>query len=323
MPQANPGRRRGGRQKDSRVTDRYQYSDFLAPRYWGAWLFIGLMHLLGRLPASWHIRLARGLTPLMLRLAGSRRRVAERNLELCFPAKSQAERRRLLKDTFFANILGFLETARAWVAPLEPLRPHVRWEGLEHLDAVQDSGQGVLLVGGHFAILDLAGGLFGLIREYDLVYRKHDNRLLNYFMTRSRERFCSNTIARKDMRGLIRSLKSGNIVWYAPDQDYGRKASTFVPFFDVPTATVTMTSKLAKVTGARVVPVFFYRETSNCDYVARFGPPLPIPSGDETADAACFNRWLEGCVREQPDQYLWLHKRFKTRPEGEPSLYKK
>lgn len=321
MRQANPSRRKSGRQKDSRVTQRYQYSDFLAPRYWGAWLFIAMMNLLGRIPTGGRIRLARALTPVMLKVAGSRRRVVERNLQLCFPEQTESERKQLTKDTFFANILGFLETARAWVRPLEPLRNHIRWEGVEHLDAARDAGQGVLMVGGHFAMLDLAGGLFGLIKDYDLVYRKHDNPLLNYFMTRSRERFCANTLARKDMRGLIRSLKSGNIVWYAPDQDYGRKASTFVPFFNIPTATVTMTSKLAKVAGARVIPVFFYREASNRDYVVRFGAPLPIPSGDEAADAACFNRWLEECVRERPEQYLWLHKRFKTRPEGEPSVY--
>lgn len=320
MPEAK-SRRRSGPQQDSHVTDRYQYSDFLAPRYWGSWLFIGMMHLLGRLPAGARIGLARVLTPVTLKVAASRRRVAERNLALCFPEKTDEQRQYLLRETFFANLLGLLETARAWVGPLAPLQHHVRWEGLEHLDAARDAGQGVLMVGGHFAILDLAGGLFGLIRDYDLVYRKHDDPLLNYFMTRSRERFCGNTLARKDMRGMIRSLKSGRIVWYAPDQDYGRKASTFVPFFNIPTATVTMTSKLAKVTNARVIPVFFYREASNRDYVARFGPPLPIPSGDEDADAAAFNAWLETCVRERPEQYLWLHKRFKTRPEAEPSFY--
>ena len=322
MRQATPPKRPGRRQKDSQVTERYQYSDFLAPKYWGAWLFVGFMHLIGRIPARPRIALARVLTPVIMRVAGSRRKVAQCNLELCFPEKSEEERLRLLKGTFFANILGFLETARVWVRPTEPLRSHVRWEGLEQLDAAQEAGQGVLLVGGHFAILDLAGALFGLVRDYDLIYRKHDNLLLNYFMTHSREKWCTNTIARKDMRGLIRSLKAGRIVWYAPDQDYGRQASTFVPFFGVQTATVTMTSKLAKVSNARVVPVFFYREASNKDYVARFGEPLPIPSGDDVADAACFNAWLEGCVRQKPEQYLWLHKRFKTRPEGEPSVYR-
>lgn len=322
MRQANqPPRRKGSRQRDSRVTERFRYRDFLAPRYWGAWLFIGFMQLIGRLPERVRVVTARVLTPLLMTAAGSRRRVAERNLQLCFPKLSEGEHRDLLKRTFFSYILGMLETARAWVKPMEPMRDKVRWEGLENLDAAQQGGRGVLLVGGHFTILDMAGALFGLIREYDLIYRKHDNDLLNYFMTHSRERWCSRTLARRDMRGLIRSLREGRIVWYAPDQDYGRKASSFVPFFGIPTATVTMTTKLAQSGNAAVVPVFFYRDDDPCRYVARFGEPLPIPSDDPVADATAFNEWLEARVREKPDQYLWLHKRFKTRPPGEPSVY--
>lgn len=321
MRQAKAARPRKTRQRDSRVTDRFRYRNFLAPRYWGAWLFIGFMHCIGRLSESGRMRVARWLTPVLMVAVRSRRHVADRNLKLCFPELSEAEHRNLLKRSFFSYILGMLETARSWVKPMEPMRNNVRWEGLEHLDAAQQQGKGVLLVGGHFTILDMAGALFGLIREYDLIYRKHDNELLNYFMTRSRERWCSRSIARRDMRGLIRSLREGRIVWYAPDQDYGRKASTFVPFFNIPTATVTMTTKLAKSSGAAVVPVFFYRDQDPSRYVARFEPALPIPSGDEDADARVFNEWLEAKVREQPEQYLWLHKRFKTRPQGEPSVY--
>lgn len=326
MRQANPSpptppKRPGRRQRDSRVTEGTQYSDFLAPKYWGAWLFIGFMYVIGYIPGKVRIGLAHLLTPLAMRLARSRHHIAKTNIDLCFPEKTEAERKKLVRDTFFANVLGFFETADSWVRPIERMRSRVHWEGVEHLDAAEKDGQGVLLVGGHFAILDMAGALFGLIKPYDLVYRKHDNVLLNYFMTRSRERWCERTLARRDMKGLIRSLREGRIVWYAPDQDYGRKASEFVPFFNIQTATVTMTSKLAKSGNARVIPVFFYRNPSLLDYSARFGPPLPIPSGDDIADAACFNAWLEGCVREAPDQYLWLHKRFKTRPEGEPSVY--
>ncbi|MCH8531375.1 MAG: LpxL/LpxP family Kdo(2)-lipid IV(A) lauroyl/palmitoleoyl acyltransferase [Saccharospirillum sp.] len=321
MRQAKAESSSASRQRNSRVTDQYRYRDFLAPRYWGAWLFIGFMQALGRLPARARIVVARGLTPLLLKVARSRRRVAERNIALCFPELSQAERDERVRNTFFASVLGFLETALAWCGPVSPILDRIEIEGLENLAAAKAQGKGVLMVGGHFAMLDLAGALFGLIEDYDLVYRKHDNLLLNYFMTRSREKYCKGTLARKDMRGLIRSLKSGNIVWYAPDQDFGRKASVFVPFFGIPAATVTMTSKLAKVSGAVVLPVVFWREPSHQHYGARFGKPLPIPSDDEVADAAAFNAWLEGEVRAHPDQYLWLHKRFKTRPEGEPSVY--
>lgn len=321
MRQAKAKTSSATRQRNSRVTDQYRYTDFMAPRYWGGWLFIGLMQVLGRMPARVRIALAKGLTPVLMKLARSRRLVAEQNIKMCFPELNKAERDERVRKTFFASVLGFLETALAWCGPVPALLERIEVEGLENLEAAKAQGKGVLLVGGHFAMLDLAGALFGLMEEYDLVYRKHNNLLLNYFMTRSREKYCKGTLARKDMRGLIRSLKSGNIVWYAPDQDFGRKVSVFVPFFGIPTATVTMTSKLAKVSGAVVVPVVFWREPSHQHYRARFGEPLPIPSDDEVADAAAFNAWLESEVREHPDQYLWLHKRFKTRPEGEPSVY--
>jgi KDO2-lipid IV(A) lauroyltransferase len=152
------------------------------------------------------------------------------------------------------------------------------------------------------------------------MYRKHDNPLFNYFMTKAREDFCEDTIARKDIKGLMRTLKQGKSVCYAPDQDYGRRASVFVPFFDIPTATITMTSKLAKATKAKVIPVSAYRTADCRGFVLKFEPPMPI-GDDDIADAHAINRWLEARIREHPDQYLWLHKRFKTRPEGEPSLY--
>ena len=259
MRQANPSpptppKRPGRRQRDSRVTEGTQYSDFLAPKYWGAWLFIGFMYVIGYIPGKVRIGLAHILTPLAMRLARSRHHIAKTNIDLCFPEKTEAERKKLVRDTFFANVLGFFETADSWVRPIERMRSRVHWEGVEHLDAAEKDGQGVLLVGGHFAILDMAGALFGLIKPYDLVYRKHDNALLNYFMTRSRERWCERTLARRDMKGLIRSLREGRIVWYAPDQDYGRHCRS----------PVEMTSPMRPVLIPGWKAVYGKRQTSIC-----------------------------------------------------------
>ena len=176
------------------------------------------------------------------------------------------------------------------------------------------------MVGGHFAFLDFAGGLLGLEQTYHVVQRDHDNPLFNYFMTTSRNRHATACIARKDLRGMVRALKKGDIVWYAPDQDSGRKNSVFVPFFDIPTATITGTSGLASLSKAVVIPVFYYRDTKG-QYHIEFSAPLAIPSGNDEQDAEQFNQWLESKVREQPEQYFWLHKRFKTRPVGDNSFY--
>jgi len=307
------------RQKDSRVTEVSRFRDFLMPQYWPTWLGIAGIYCMAWLPIPLRIMLTRGLAGLLYRLVGSRRRVAETNIKLYFPDLDEAAQHQLVKDTFFSNTLNFFETAHAWCRPAQSMHLDVR--GLEHLEEAQSSGRGILMLSGHFGPIDIGGALISKYFDYASVYRRHENPLFNYFMTRARERYSKITIARKDMRGLLKELKKGGIIWYAPDQDYGRKASVFVPFFGIQTATITMTSKLAKAGNALVLPVSGYRTADNRGFVVTIEPVLDIPSGDEVDDAHTVNKWLEGKISEHPDQYLWLHKRFKTRPEGEPSVY--
>ncbi|ATX75561.1 lipid A biosynthesis lauroyl acyltransferase [Reinekea forsetii] len=306
-------------QKDSRVTEYYRFRDFWAPAFWPTWLGIAGLYLMAWLPVGLRLVISRALAALLYRLVASRRKVAHTNIRLCFPELDAPAQQRLVREVFYANILNFFETAQAWCRP-KP-RMALQLDGLEHLDQARATGRGVILLGGHFGPLDIAGSLFIEHFEYSLVYRKDDNPLFNYFMTRARERYSTGTIARKDMKGLLRTLKGGGTVWYAPDQDYGPKASVFVPFFGVPTATITMTSKLAQAGNALVLPISAYRRADGRGFVVTIEAPLAIPSGDEVADARTINAWLERRIREHPEQYLWLHKRFKTRPEGEPSVY--
>ncbi len=297
-------------------------SSFLHPRYWGAALAIGLMRLGAWLP--WRLKLAVGrcIGWLAWRLAKRRRRITETNIALCFPELDADAQRRLVRETFLANGIGILETATGWCRDPEHLRHRVTFKGQEHMARVQAQGRGALIIGVHFSTLDLGGALHSLFFPADVVYRPHNNALFERFMTRARRRIFGTAIDRHDLRGVVRRIKSGHHVWYSPDQDFGRDVSVFAPFFGVDAASIKLTAKIARMTGAPVMPLMFHRNPDNRTYTLEYLPPLEdFPSGDEVADAARINAFIEGAIRKHPEQYLWLHRRFKTRPEGEPSLY--
>jgi KDO2-lipid IV(A) lauroyltransferase len=310
---------RTGKQKNSNVTNTYRYRDFLHPKYAATWIGILSLHAVARIPFLIQKLLARVLARLLYRLVKSRRKVTLTNIQLCFPELTQLQQIQLCKKVFNSYALSLFETARAWCVQEKGLKHRV--EGLEYLRAAESDPRGVLLLSGHFGPVDIAGVALAKYTDYSITYRKDDNPLFNYFMVKGRERFVEQTIARKDMRGLLRAFKRGKSIWYAPDQDYGRKVSVFAPFFGVAAATVTMTSKLAVSGNALVLPVSFYRDNDDRTIVVKFEAPLDVPSGDDIADATTINQWLETTIRRHPEQYLWMHKRFKTRPEGEPSLY--
>ena len=214
-----------------------QYS---SPRYWPTWLGLWSMWLLAQLPFSIQIRLGQLLGYLTYLFARRRRTIAHINLELCFPEMSQAERKRLLRDSFIANGVGLFEVAIAWYRDLNDFSHLVTVEGLENLQEAKNRGNGVLLVCAHFSTLELAGSLLSLFTPFDVTFRKHKNQLLQAVMTNYRQRLFANVIERKQVRDALRSLKRGRVVWYAPDQDYGPKHSVFVPFFGAKAATITL-----------------------------------------------------------------------------------
>ncbi|MGB1092006.1 MAG: lysophospholipid acyltransferase family protein, partial [Oceanobacter sp.] len=184
--------------------------------------------------------------------------------------------------------------------------------GLEKLQKAREEGRGVLLLGAHYSMLDLAGALFVTQFPVYVSYRPQDNAVMNYVMEKNREKLYQDCYTRKDIRAFIRTLKAGEILWYAQDQDFGRKNSVFVDFFGVPAATITATSRIAKAGNALVMPLTYFRRADNSGYDIEVHDPLTIPSGDDIADAREANAFLEQQLREHPDQYLWLHKRFKT-----------
>ncbi|MBD8526241.1 LpxL/LpxP family Kdo(2)-lipid IV(A) lauroyl/palmitoleoyl acyltransferase [Pseudomarimonas arenosa] len=275
---------------------------------------------LARLPWSWQLRLGRVLGFLLAGLLPSRRRAAQRNIELCFPDLSAAERKRRVRDSFAALGVGVFEFLRAWWGDIDRLRAVTRIEGLPVLQALIAEKRGILLISGHFLTLELCGRLLCDHAPLAGMYRAHDQRWMEFEVLRGRLRYAAAMFTRDELRGAIRHLKHGGILWYAPDQDMRGKDTVFAPFFGIPAASITATHQLARLTGAAVVPFFHRREGDR--YVLRVEPPLPdFPSDDATADTARVNACIEAMVREAPEQYLWVHKRFKRRPAGESSLY--
>ncbi|WP_110631564.1 LpxL/LpxP family Kdo(2)-lipid IV(A) lauroyl/palmitoleoyl acyltransferase [Salinicola salarius] len=292
------------------------------PRYWGAWLGIGLMRAGAMLPWRLKLALGRGIGLLTWKLAKRRRHITDTNLALCFPELDDRQRAELVRKTFIANGIGILETATGWCRDPEHLRHRVTFKGTEHMEQAMAQGKGALIIGIHFSTLDLGGALHSLFFPADVVYRPHDNPVFEDFMTRARRGIFGAAIDRHDLRGVVRRIKSGHAVWYSPDQDFGREVSVFAPFFGIPAASIKLTAKIARMTGAPVMPLMFHRNPDDRTYTLEYLPPLEnFPSGDDVADAAQVNAFIEQAIRRHPEQYLWLHRRFKTRPPGEASFY--
>lgn len=301
-------------------------ASFLHPRFWPLWIGLGLLWLVSQLPYRVLLLLGRLFGALMYRVAGSRRRIAAKNLELCFPDRSPAERERLLKENFASTGIAFFEMAMSWWWPRTRLARLAHVEGLAHLKQAQAEGQGVILMSLHFTTLEIGAALLGQRHTIDGMYREHKNPVFDFIQRRGRERHNpdATAIEREDVRAMLKVLRAGRAIWYAPDQDYGAKQSLFVPLFGIPAATVTATTKFARLGKARVVPFTQTRLADGSGYRLVVHPPLAdFPGESEEADCLRINQWIETVLREHPEQYLWAHRRFKTRPPGEPKLYDK
>jgi KDO2-lipid IV(A) lauroyltransferase len=299
---------------------------FIHPRFWLLWIGLGLLWLITLLPYRVLMALGRLLGHGMRLAASSRRRIVARNLELCFPELSEPARERLLRENFASMGMAFMEMAMSWWWPKARLARLVHIEGLEHLQQAQAEGQGAILMAIHFTTLEIGAALLGQVHTIDGMYREHGNPLFDFIQRRGRERHNLDAIAieREDVRAMLKVLRAGRAIWYAPDQDYGRKQSLFAPLFGIPAATVTATTKFARLGRARVIPMTQQRLADGSGYLVCIHPPLAdFPGESEEADCLRINQWVETAIRTCPEQYLWAHRRFKTRPEGEPALYRK
>lgn len=296
----------------------------LHPRYWLVWLAMGLWRLTSLLPYRLMLPLGRALGRLLALVAVERRTIVARNLALCFPDWSEAERRQLLRRNFENYGIALFEVPLAWWASARRFRRLSQVEGLEHLENLE--GRGALLMAIHCTTLEVGAQALSMCWTIDGMYRPHGNPVYDYLQRRGRvARNSQSTVyTRKDVRGVVRALRAGRVIWYAPDQDYGPKQSVFAPFFGVPAASVTATARLAEMGRAAVLPFTHERLADGSGYRVVVHPPLAdFPSGDDVADATRINGIVEGFVRACPAQYLWAHRRFKTRPAGEEPVYPK
>jgi len=294
----------------------------LAPRYWPTWISFGLLWCVTRLPFRLQMLCGDLIGALAWRFAGRRRHIADVNLALCFPEFDERQRRALLRGHFSSLGRGVVETALCWWGREHQLRRLVQITGLEHLRAALGRGKGVILLSAHFTTLEIGGRLLALHTPFHVLYRQHKNALFERIMHRARQRRFEKAIPRSDTRSLLASLRAGMPVWYAPDQNHGGRQSIFVPFFGVAASTITATAKLAAISGAAVVPFFQMRLPGGEGYLLTLCPALEnFPGDDVKADTARLNLLFEQVIREMPEQYLWVHRRFKTRPEGEAYPY--
>ncbi|MEO6967444.1 MAG: LpxL/LpxP family Kdo(2)-lipid IV(A) lauroyl/palmitoleoyl acyltransferase [Rhodanobacteraceae bacterium] len=297
-------------------------ASLLGPRHWPAWLGVGALRLLVLLPCRAIFWLGSMTGTLLAPLLRERRRVVARNLELCFPEMDASSRERLRKAALrdMGAMLG--EFALGWLASDRKLaRLPVRIDGLEYLETLHAQGRGALLVGGHFSHLELCARLISRQLRIAGMYRRMDSQVFEWVVLRARLDYADTMFDKEELRACVKYLKRGGIVWYAPDQDMRGKDSMFAPFFSIPASTITATHHLARLSNAAVIPFFHRREPSG-GYVLRLEAPLTdFPSDDVIADTTRVNAQIERMVREAPEQYLWAHKRFKTRPSGMPSLY--
>lgn len=296
---------------------------FLSPKYWLTWIGLSILYLISFLPYSTQITLGKIIGNLMYRLFDKRRHITEVNIRLCFPDKTPKEQQQLVRNIFQNNAIGMLETSISWWRGDKFLSMPITLKGKQYLDSALAQNKGVILLGAHFSTLDLGGRLLARFYNVGAMYRKHNNPLMDYVIKQGREKHLDQTIERRNLRGVLKALRNNQVIWYAPDQDFGPKHSVYAPFFNIPAATITATSRLAKLNNSPILMFTHHRSHDNSGYELELFPVLEnFPSGNDVQDAARINQELEKGILKDPSQYMWVHRRFKTHPDGKNYLYR-
>ncbi len=293
---------------------------FAGPRFWPTWLGLGVVRVLDWLPYRVQMLLGGALGLGAFLFARRERRIATLNVRMCLPELDASERRRLVRAHFASLGKSLFETALVWWASDQRLKKLIRIDGLDHLDAALAQGRGAILLSAHFTTLEMGARALCLPGPIAIMYQMPKNQLIAELSLRGRTRHAARAISSTNVRELLQSLKANLPVWYAPDQrDFG-KSGAVVPFFGIPAATNIATSRIARISGAPVLPYFPERLDDGSGYLMRILPRLEgFPSDDPIADAARFHALIEMHVRRCPEQYLWSYKRFKLPgPDGDP-----
>lgn len=308
----------------NKTTDKsLQLSSYLSPRYWPTWFAIGLLRISAYLPVSIIHALGRSLGMLLYRTVKSRRRVARINLKQAYPDLDNKAIDQLNKQSFKSLGISVFETGIAWFKKSDSLLELCQIEGKEHLDQAMARNKGVILLTGHFTTLEMGGRLIGnFVDRYNAVYKRAHDPLFNALIVHYRSRMGDELIETRNVRAVIKGLKKGHATWFGPDQDFANQDIVFTPFLGGIATTLTATAKLAKMTGAAVVPFYPVRLENGQGYKLIVQPALEnFPSDDIEADSARVNKTIEAMVYACPEQYLWSHKRFKTQPDRVTNIY--
>ncbi len=292
------------------------FSNFIAIKYWPTWLGLLLLRVLSLLPRPVIACFGSIVGLLFYLLGSSRRQIAYKNISVCFPELSDKEHRRINRQHFCLIGQSALSAPMNWWISEKRFVKSVEITARESYDQAIAQGKNIILLAPHFASMDVAGSVLSRERSMISMYQYSKNQLINEVVKRGRSRFGGIMVERKEpLRKLIRLIRQGHPFYYLPDQDAGRKG-VFVPFFHELASTIAMLSKFTSMTDAVVIPCSNRIKPWGQGYEVILGEPIKnFPTGDELADTAVMNSVVAGMIRQMPEQYFWVHKRFKTRPE--------
>ena len=302
--------------------ERKPLSSYRSPRYWPVWAGMGLLRLICLLPHGASLAIGRVFGRLAHAAGGSRRAVVRRNIELCFPELTPEDRDTMAREHFKALGMMLVEMGLGRWASTRHLQSITTLTGAEHVRDALATGKGVILLSAHFTTLEISGRVLAeAIPPFDAVFRMNRSEFMTELQRSGREVAADTTIEKRDIKKMVRSLRGNRPVWYAPDQSYNRKGSHVIEFFGVPGMHTTATSTLARLGDAVVIP-FFPRRLEDNTYELVLLPALDnFPSGDPVADTRRYVAILENQVRKCPEQYFWVHRKFKDLPDGYPDYY--
>ena len=293
------------------------------PKFWGYWLLLGFLRVLVQLPWTARMTVGGWLGRLVFAFARHRRRVALTNFRLAFAQLDERRRAKLVRRFSESVGKGFVETGMGWFWSEKSLSRISRFEGdARSIALIEDPAVPLILIGAHSTLMELGVRLLGMYVDAAGMYRPLKNPFFERWIKYQRSRAATELVYFKDMRHVFRIMKAGANLWYALDQDMGHRVSVFAPFFGIPACSVNVLPKLHARTGARWVPVFIWRDDARRQYVVKVLPEVvPRPDEDDEAVAARVNAIYEAEIRLHPEQYFWVHRRFKNRPEGEADVY--
>lgn len=303
--------------------DSFPWQDYLAPKFWPSWLGLASMRIIAILPYRLQLLIGKLIGHAFYRIAKYRREVVKTNIALCFADLSEEKQEKLVRDHFHALGMSISETAISWWGKDKTLRKLVTFKGFEHVDKALEEGTGAIMLGAHYTTMEISGRLIALDHDLAVSYQKLRNPLFNHVTFNARKRMLHRVFGRDEIRSSFRYIKQNHLMWIAADQDVGIENSVFAPFMGNQAATQTVASRMAKITKAPIIPYISRRLDNAKGYAIEFFPPVDnFPGESLEEDATRTNQLIEEQIRKAPEQYLWVHRRFKTRPEGMSKLYR-